>query len=516
MSAASVQTPVAAVASGFRTVALLGLIAAVSVLLIFHSTLEAMISIWSQSETFAHGFVVFPISLGLLWNLRHRLERITWRPAKFPLLVLALAGFAWLVGEAASVAALSQASLIAMVICAVWVVWGHEITRAAVFPLAFLFFAVPFGDFLTPWLMQHTADFTVKALRLSGVPVYREGLQFVIPSGHWSVVEACSGIRYLIASVMVGVLFAYLNYTSLKRRALFVLASIIVPLVANWLRAYMIVMIGHLSDNRLATGVDHLIYGWFFFGLVIFALFWVGSWWRESERPLPVVAEGASTALPGAQIVRRALPGLLAVFCIAALWQPLERWLENVPMASEYRFDAPPEGQGGWVLSGEQGIASWTPLYVGERARALATYRKGDAEVSVFLAYYARQTPGHELIQWDNRLVTSKDKTWAQVEARRQTVFSDLDVQHTLLSGSAGKLVVWSWYWLGDRETLDERRAKLELAADRLARRADDSAVIVLWAKAGESPEAADEALRDFLSANRGVIDRMLRAVPHN
>jgi len=39
-----------------------------------------------------------------------------------------------------------------------------------------------------------------------------------------------------------------------------------VPIIANWLRAYMIVMIGHLSGNKLAVGVDHLIYGWLFFG----------------------------------------------------------------------------------------------------------------------------------------------------------------------------------------------------------------------------------------------------------
>ena len=66
-------------------------------------------------------------------------------------------------------------------------------------------FAVPVGEFLLPVFMEWTADFTVLALRLSGIPVYREGLQFVIPSGNWSVVEACSGIRYLIASLMVGV-----------------------------------------------------------------------------------------------------------------------------------------------------------------------------------------------------------------------------------------------------------------------------------------------------------------------
>ncbi|TNY03004.1 archaeosortase/exosortase family protein, partial [Escherichia coli] len=70
--------------------------------------------------------------------------------------------------------------------------------RRIAFPLGFLFFAVPFGDFLTPWLMERTADFTVVALRASGIPVFREGLEFIIPSGSWSVVQACSGIRYLM------------------------------------------------------------------------------------------------------------------------------------------------------------------------------------------------------------------------------------------------------------------------------------------------------------------------------
>ncbi len=46
----------------------------------------------------------------------------------------------------------------------------------------------------------------------------------------------------------------------------------------------MIVMIGHLSDNRLAVGVDHLIYGWVFFGVVMLLLFWIGSFWQEDAR----------------------------------------------------------------------------------------------------------------------------------------------------------------------------------------------------------------------------------------
>src|SRR4029077_2223580 len=117
--------------------------------------------------------------------------------------------------------------------------------------------------------------------RASGVPVYREANHFSIPSGRWSVVEACSGIRYIIASVMVGTIYAALAYSSMRRRALFIVASILVPVVANWLRAYLIVMLGHLSNNRIAVGVDHLIYGWVFFGIVMALLFWVGSFWQQ-------------------------------------------------------------------------------------------------------------------------------------------------------------------------------------------------------------------------------------------
>ena len=98
------------------------------------------------------------------------------------------------------------------------------------------------------------------------------------------MVEACSGLRYLIASFTLGTLYAYLTYRSLARRLVFIALSLIVPIVANGIRAYLIVMTGHLSDMQLAVGVDHLIYGWVFFGFVMLLLFWIGSFWREDDK----------------------------------------------------------------------------------------------------------------------------------------------------------------------------------------------------------------------------------------
>jgi exosortase/archaeosortase family protein len=208
-------------------------------------------------------------------------------------------------------------------------VLGWTVARRIAFPLFFLLFAVPFGDFTQPKLMEWTAHATVFGLRLTGVPVFSEGQNLVIPSGSWSVVEACSGVRYLIASVTVGTLFAYLTYSSLKRRLLFVGVSIIVPIIANWLRAYMIVMLGHLSGNRLAVGVDHLIYGWVFFGVVILAMFWIGARWREDEPTwYPVVVDewGDRWRMPA---VASVLVAAVATVLVAALWPLAQRQIDQ-------------------------------------------------------------------------------------------------------------------------------------------------------------------------------------------
>src|SRR5687768_10320658 len=259
----------------------LGVIAVI--LIAYYETTWSMVSIWSRSDTFAHGFLIFPFSAYLIWGQRKHLGTLFARPNPKVLFVLAILGFSWLLGTLASVQVFAQFMVIAMISAAVWAILGNQIACALAFPLAYLLLAVPFGDAFIPPLINFTADFTVTALQLTGIPVYREGNFFTIPSGNWSVVEACSGLRYLIASFTLGTLYAYLTYRSFTRRLIFIALSLIVPILANGIRAYLIVMTGHLSDMQLAVGIDHLIYGWVFFGFVMLVLFWIGSFWREDE-----------------------------------------------------------------------------------------------------------------------------------------------------------------------------------------------------------------------------------------
>ena len=148
-----------------------------------------------------------------------------------------------------------------------------------------------------PSLQDFTAGFVVRALELLGVPVYSDGTLISIPAADFQVAEACAGIRFLVASLAFGFLFADLVYVSWRRKAVFIGLSFVVPIIANWLRALGIVLIAHWTDARAAVGVDHIVYGWVFFSAVTMLLMAVGWTFRDrapAARPRPVANRTAS------------------------------------------------------------------------------------------------------------------------------------------------------------------------------------------------------------------------------
>ncbi len=492
----------------------------VAVGLFFFESFRGMEEIWSRSDTFAHAYVVPPIALWLMWRQRAALALQLPAPSPWLLLPFGLLVLVWLVGQLVAVNAVTQLAATALLVLTVPLLLGVRVALVILFPLAYLFFAVPIGEFMIPPLMQGTADFTVAALRLSGIPVYREGLQFMIPSGSWSVVEACSGVRYLMASFMVGSLFAYLNYTSTKRRFIFALVSLAVPVLANWLRAYMIVMLGHLSGNQLAVGADHLIYGWVFFGVVITIVFMIGARWSEEPAPLPTVVPAA---LPRAATGWRPWGLALAAAALAALPQLTLRLIDRGESTAEPQLALTAAPAGGWHAVPAD-ASSFKPSFRNPNAELLARFAADEATppVGVYLGYYRRQDTSRKLVSSENVLVTLQDRRWNPVSSQVRTVALDggrmLDVRETTLLqiGNASatdreRLVAWQLYWVNGTLTANDHAAKLLGAWHRLMGRGDDGAAIVLYAP-DTTGKPADAALKRFASANLAAIERALDA----
>jgi exosortase A len=479
-----------------------------AILAAFGETTRSMIGIWLSSETFSHAFLVAPISLWLVWQRRAELASTPIRPYWPGLLFVAAAGFLWLFGSLADANVVKHFALVLIIQSAVLAVFGLAVARTLAFPLLFLLFAVPFGEAFVPKLMDWTADFTVLALRLTGVPVYREGNNFVIPSGHWSVVEACSGIRYLIASLMAGTLFAYLMYKSYWRRAVFVVAAILVPILANWLRAYLIVVIGHVSANELATGVDHLIYGWVFFGIVLLGLFWVGAKYREDDET-PAIGAGAPSA---GDPDRRPLGwAALAAVVVAVVWSPLSMAL-MAGDAERPRSLPPIQGSHGWEPVGQGPVMAWRPHFSGQRAELSQMFARGSDRVVVTIFYYAAQAQGGELINSGNVLITTNDPHWHEVDRGQvdlRATEARMQMRTATLGGAQGRFDVAWWYWVDGRTTISDVLAKGWLAWSRLMLRSDDSAAVFLFTEPSNRRDGA--ALLQRFAADMGnQIERAL------
>ena len=485
-------------------------------LFLYRETGMAMVTIWSRSETFTHGFLVPPIVLWLVWRQRRAIAVLPPAPSAGAFVFVAGAAFAWLLADLVAVNAVTQLALVALLVLAIPAVVGLPVTRLIIFPLGFLFFCVPIGEFLMPQLMEWTANFTVLALRLTGIPVYREGLQFVIPSGNWSVVEACSGVRYLIASLTVGTLFAYLNYQSTKRRVMFMIVSLLVPVVANWLRAYMIVMLGHLSGNTLAAGVDHLIYGWLFFGVVIMLMFVIGARWAEPERVAPVdrvaahLQQAASTPRLWLTV---ACFGLLVALPHAALWV-----MDRGETAGPLPFSAPVALAADWQ-TGAPEAAVFKPAFQNPSAEISTNYASNGRDVGLYLGYYQHQNYTRKLVSSDNVLVTSKDLRWVQVSSASRNLSlngkavtvrtAELRATASLAQANEARLTVWQIYWINGNLTSSDYLAKVYSAVQRLSGRGDNSAAIVIYTSK-DQPGGGDAVLESFFLTNYEAINALL------
>ncbi len=489
----------------------------VGIIALFYQTAWAMVSTWYRTETFAHGFVIVPISMWLIWEKRHVVSNIDPIPEYRVLALLTISGFVWLVGYMSSVMVVQQVAMVLMLIFGFWTLVGNRITWILAFPLAYLMFAVPMGKDLVPYLMEITATVTVYLIKLTGIPVFREGMFFSLPSGDWSVVEACSGVRYLIASITLGTLYAYLTYSDLTKRILFLIAATIVPIIANSLRAYMIVMLGHISDMKIATGVDHLIYGWLFFGLVMLILFSVGSIWRDKNEETNCQIEDGCSTKRVAEKKPLFFSVIMALTCVA-VW-PL------LAYAIDHRQPSPPNSElslpktmAGWTETSVDQL-SWHPAFRNADHVVHKLYRNGDKLILVSIGYYPRDSKDSELINSENQLVDITNKRWRIINSGVTSIRIKNDsvrVDEITLKGIDGTFEVFSWYRVGGYHTSSRYKGKLLEAYYKLTFGRQDGARFVITIPTQSvvnSKEKPDQAFLDkMITAVEIVLDTMADA----
>lgn len=237
---------------------------------------------WWNIDTYNH-ILLIPLIIAWLVALRRddlaRIEPKAWLPG----LALVLGALTlWLIGRATGINLVAHAGAVAALQAAVVAVLGLRTSAILFLPLTFMVFLVPFGDELIPALQMITADIAITLTHWSGVRAAIDGIFIDTPVGLFIVAEACSGVKFLVAMVALGTLVCFTAFESWTRRALFMLACVIVPILANGVRAWGTIYIAQSQGVEFAEGFDHIFYGWIFFAIVVAIL--LGAAWHFIER----------------------------------------------------------------------------------------------------------------------------------------------------------------------------------------------------------------------------------------
>ncbi|MET0372194.1 MAG: exosortase A [Sphingobium sp.] len=480
--------------SGWRGHLIALAVVAAAILALFAADVWSMMSIWWNASTFGHCLFV-PLLIAWLVQQRaaglRQLTPVAWTPG---LLWLGAGALAWLIGAAAGVALIRHGAIVVMLQGAVIALLGPAVTRALLFPLFYAFFMVPFGEELVPPLQLLTARLAMGFLSLSGVPAHMEGIFITTPTGYFEVAEACSGAKFLIAMTAYGALVCNVCFRSWPRRILFLAGALGLSVLANGARAFVTILVAHLTTVDAAVGFDHVVYGWVFFALVmivVMATAWPffdrgpGDPWFDPRRLQGV----EPAAQPSGRIALAAL-----VITVAA---PL--WLAATSAASAPLPGAPSlPDMAGWTRETTPGGYPWRPRFDGADHLVMARYRSGAGQVVDFaIATYDRQEERRELVGFAQGAADPDTEwTWSSPAPAPQGARGE----QITAPGPVVRHVV-SFYGVGGAPlTGNKPEVKLETMQARLLGGDQRAVALLVSAEEGEGRPAA-AAIDAFLRA---------------
>ena len=483
-----------------------------ALIVLFAGDWLAMLRQWWDISTYNHILLIPAIVGWLALQRRAQLAQIgpeAWWPG---LVLMAGAAFLWLLGALSGLDLARQAGAVAMLGAAVPLVMGVRAAWGLLFPLCYMAFMVPLGEEMVPLLQTVTARITIALTHASGIPARIDGVFIDTPAGLFQVAEACSGVKFLIAMIAFGVLTAHVCFVSPLRRAVLMAVCLVVPILANGVRAWGTIFAAQYVGVKVAGGIDHIIYGWVFFAVVL-GLVIAGAWpFFDRRADDAMIDAGAINANPVlARLAAARIPAGAALAALALVVVLARGWAlvaENLDAPLPPHIDLPQVA--GWTRVDYTPLIWWEPRAEGADHRLLGRYAGPDgAMVDVFVALYAGQGEGREAGGFGQGALMP-DSAWAW---QSPAPAPDGGLGERLLGGTDVERVAVTWYRSADLTTASNGRLKLAAMADHLLLRARPTMMLILSAE--ERPHhPAEAAIAQFRAAGGPIdlwMDRMAR-----
>jgi len=439
---------------------------------LYQDTVLYLVSIWNEFETgeYAHGYLVLAISVFIIVHDREKLAAVQAMPNYWGLVAIAFGSLLWMLGAISDVMLIQAVFLVLLMLAILWAVLGNQASRILMLPILFIFFAIPVWSLLSPVLQVFTLDVVYNLIRLLGVPALREQQNIILPAGQLAIEGACSGLRYLLAALTLGVLYAYLNYSKLRSRVIVVTVCAVVAIFANLLRVFIVVYLGYTTEMQHPYVQDHLNLGWVLFGILLFILLIIDV--RLSRRhiepkaKLAAIAQNNDASVGVLQSNRIAMfvAIVLGTIVTMSLGPALTYKMQNqVGLMEEFVSFELPKIDAQW--KGPVALEfDWTPVYQGAVSRKAAYFSKElnqEKVIYLYVAYYPIQHQGKELINDRNNI--GNEGIWNTTFMRDKIIKRKNTnvLEQSLMNKQGQRRLVWYWYQVAGYPTTNDYVAKL-------------------------------------------------------
>jgi EpsI family protein len=366
----------------------------------------------------------------------------------------------------------------------------------------FIAFALPIWFPLSPLLQELTADAVFWLARVFNISAYREYNVIMLPAGSLSIEEACSGLRYLMAALTLGALYARLNYIGIRAQSIVVLVFVTAAILANIIRVYIVVYLAYKTDMQHPWVADHLNLGWYIFSAVMLVLILLDAGLHKM-----IIADSAEkTADSPASKLTQTHHCRFGVLQILLLSLPAILLLGLAPVAS-WKIDsqsdidpheiliALPNGDADWYGPNAP-VTGWKPVFRGA-IDTIQSYTNANETIEIYVGHYPVQHQDKELINVLNRI--SDFKVWSPVYSHpKLRSIRDRSVLEQVIKNKAGQtLLVWYWYEVAGEPVVNKLKAKFMQVMGLLSGHPGAS-VIAIASQWSEDPSEVEKILEEF------------------
>ena len=247
---------------------------------IYYNTFIWMVERWAlPGSYYSHGYLVPFVSGFLVWKVRNCFNETRNSSSKLGIILFSTGILIHIVSALMRVHFTSGFSFVIVLVGIIFYLYGAEVGKKLIFPIAFLLTMVPLPlsaiAGLTLKLKLFAADCAVKVIELLNIPAIQDGSRIIFSDCSILVADVCSGLKSLIALISFGALFAYMFGVSKYMKPVLFMSSVPAALIANIIRIVIVSLVANKFGTSTADSL-HDIAGIFIFVIAFVLLFSLG------------------------------------------------------------------------------------------------------------------------------------------------------------------------------------------------------------------------------------------------